>query len=287
MTIIAWAITEDWAVVAADRRVTTYRGSTIVSAEDTAMKTFILSGQLLMAYTGLAMFGSKPTEEWVADKLQNVHPNDIPGTLARSLDEYYARHREVQGYPHHFRGLGFAYQPARVPARFPIGFEVSNSSWIAAGSKVVAGTVRENFSARWNALGNHKAVVGAVGAPYSLRSLKELEKRVKQLARSNPRNPSLVFADMAKFCAGVAAENPIGVGKHLLISSLPKVAVPASMEIGIALTEEGIAPTSISGPMALMVDPDGTNPITYLPVMIWPDIQMMGGQVGPSDAVDA
>jgi hypothetical protein len=91
MTLITWAITPEYAVVVSDRRVTRMRGGRAVSFEDEAMKTFLLNGQLLMGYTGLAEVGGTPMDFWVAELLAGDDPLRWPEILCEGMQEYYRK----------------------------------------------------------------------------------------------------------------------------------------------------------------------------------------------------
>jgi hypothetical protein len=78
MTLISWAITERWTILASDRRLTWLKNGVPVSFEDTATKSFVLNGQLLMGYTGLAEIDGKSTELWVLDLLAGCDQTTYP-----------------------------------------------------------------------------------------------------------------------------------------------------------------------------------------------------------------
>lgn len=138
MTLITFVVTSEYVVLASDRRQTTFVGGVPTTFEDVALKTFLLRGQLLMGYTGVAVLDGKPMEHWVADLLRGVRPNDVPATLRNAMQDYFARHPEVAGMPHHFRLAGFAYKPDRNPQTWPIGYEVGNCAWETRGDRVQA-----------------------------------------------------------------------------------------------------------------------------------------------------
>lgn len=276
MTLIVFGVTTEYAVLASDRRMVTMIRGVPLRQEDTALKTFFLRGQLLMGYTGLAMLDDVSMEQWVAERLGGVTPNEVPGVLRDEMQAYYRRHPEVAGIPHHFRLAGFAYNPEKQPDRWPIGYEIGNCDWRAMGDVVKATNVTDEFHSRQNVFGNRVQAVGAVGSPYSLRSLQALEGKVRQARRANPMDPSLVFDAIVKFMRGVARRSKGMVGETILITSVPREAVPVhTLGWTVPASPEGLI-AARTEPFAMMVPAGSHDRISYLPAIIHPEIQITG-----------
>jgi hypothetical protein len=281
MTLIAWAITREYAVVISDRRVTRMVGGRAVSFEDEAMKTFLLNGQLLMGYTGLAEIGGKPMDFWAAERLAGHDPLRWPKILSDGMQEYYRKTPAVRGIPHHFRLLGFGYRPGRA-LRIPMGIEISNCTWREAGGRVQAFSVGD-FQVLNNVFGNHQMLVGAVGASYAHRALRELERSLKFAYRANRNRVATTFEPMLEFHRSVAARSGGTVGETAVITSILSQNVPIT-ELGwtVPLTTEGIDEAT-RRPFSATFSPDG-NRTAHLPAIIRRDIQIVGGTFGPAES---
>ncbi|MEJ3405478.1 hypothetical protein WDJ51_12115 [Rathayibacter sp. YIM 133350] len=279
MTLITWAITPEYAVIVSDRRVTRLVRGRAVSFEDSAMKTFLLNGQLLMGFTGLAEVGGQSMAEWVADRLAGQNPLDWPEILRDAMQAYYGTTPAVRGIPHHFRLLGFGYNTARVPARIPMGIEVSNCEWREAGGRVQAYGVGD-FTVRHNGLGNHRVLVGAVGSPYPHRALRELERSIKFVHRANADNVAATFEPILQFHQLVSAKSGGTVGDTAVVTAIRSRHVPIT-DLGWStpLTTEGIE-SATQHPFSATFSPNG-DATAHLPVVIHRDIQLLDMTFGP------
>lgn len=281
MTLITWAITAEYAVIVSDRRVTRLVRGRAVSFEDEAMKTFLLNGQLLMGYTGLAEICGKPMDIWVAERLAGQDPLSWPEILKAEMQEYYRVTPAVRGIPHHFRLLGFGYNPSRV-SRIPMGIEISNCIWREAGGKVRASDVGE-FQVIYNAFGNHKMLVGAVGAQYSHRALRELERSLKSVRRASPDRVAATFEPMLEFHRSVASRSHGTVGETAVVTTIRSQNVPIShLGWSIALAAEGLDEAT-EQPFSATFSPGG-NLTAHLPAIIHRDIQIVGMTLAPHES---
>ncbi|MGC5224732.1 hypothetical protein ACPW96_19375 [Micromonospora sp. DT81.3] len=273
MTLIVFVVTNEYAIVASDRRMTTLQRGKPTKFEDVAMKTFLLNGQVLMGYTGVAVLDGMPMERWVADALWGVMPDAIPETLRYRMNDYYRRHPEVRGLPHHFRLAGFGSDTARRPATFPIGFEVSNARWVAKGDRVESVHVGE-FKTVQNIFGNRRQAVGAVGAPYSLRALRSLENTVRFALRRDPQDPSGLFDPIVQFIRAVADRSGGTVGHTVMVASIPRSATPILIPGWTFPLGENHSPAKEQA-YAVMYPEDVGAPVAYAPAIINPDVQML------------
>lgn len=274
MTLITFVVTNEYVVLASDRRVTTMVNGKPIRFEDKALKTVLLRGQMLLGYTGLAEIDGMTMEEWLAETLAGVVPNDIPDVLRSAMVDYYRRTPAVRVVPHHFRLAGFAFDPTRSPATWPIGYEIGNTGWFAKNDRVLARAPAKEFATVMNAFGNRRQVVGAVGSPYSLKALRSLEGAVRTAVRANPLNPGLVYRPIIDFMRGVASRSKGTVGDTILVTSIPRAAVPISgYDWAIPIAQDGLTEAS-KFPSAFMVTNGSLDPHVYLPASIHPHFQV-------------
>lgn len=281
MTLIVYVLTEEYMILASDRRVTTMQAGRPVKFEDSAMKSFLLNGQLMMGFTGIAELDGMPMEQWVAERLSGVAPNDIPFALRDGMAEYYDRHPAVKNVPHHFRA-GFAFNPARNPSTFPIGYEVGNTDWVARGDRVACANVG-SFRVTQNVFGNRKQAVGAVGAPYSLKALRSLEGMVRHARRAHPHDPYPLYAPIVGFIRSVAARSGGTVGNTVLVASIPRSAVPVNEPGWMLPVGEPSPGFARDHPAALMYAESADTPVIHLPALIYPHMQVIGFQLERGD----
>ncbi|WP_143757225.1 hypothetical protein [Clavibacter michiganensis] len=281
VTLITWAITDRWAILASDRRLTWLRGGKPYSFEDTATKSFVLNGQLLMGYTGVAQIEGMSTEQWVLETLNGVLPNHMPQRLADAMNEYYRKTPAVRNMPHHFRMLGFVYNPNRSPAKWPIGYEVGNAGWALRGDRVGVAPVHGPFSVRVNIFGNRRHAVGAVGGAYSYKRLRELEREVKTSIRANPDDPTRLFDRFVEFTRDAAGDSGGTIGETVLLTHLPIDATPMR-EIAFAIPVRGVRPTARPDVLTAVTYPEGgTESVMRVPAFIYPDMAAMDFTLSP------
>lgn len=284
MTLITYVVTSEYVVLASDRRMTTFVGDVPKKFEDVALKTFLLNGQMLMGYTGVAVLDGKPMESWAADVLRGVLPNETPGALRDAMQEYFGRHPEVAGMPHHFRLAGFFYNPERNPTTWPVMYEIGNCTWEVVGKRMRASSPTSQFGFRGYELGNRKHAVSAVGYPYSVQSIRALEGKVRTALRANPLNASLVFGPVVDFMRRTAVNSGGMVGETILLTCLPRSAVP--MEVAswsFSPTDAELASVASAQPIAMMMVEGTADPTIYLPAAIFPDRQVTGIKLSLGD----
>ncbi len=263
--------------MASDRRLTTTQRGRVIDQSDRATKSTLLWGQMLMGYTGVAILDRIPMEFWAAERLAGVRPNEAPEVLANAMNDYYSKHRELQGVPHHFMMAGFAYNPARSPASWPMGVEVGNCTWVATGDRVTVSPDVTEFTARRKHVGNQGVIVGAVGAPYSLSGLRRLRREVKFAARSKPNDPALVFEKMVEFTRTTAASSGGTVGDAVTVSSLPRSVIPRRIEgWSIPLSPEGMAGAKLEPHTRTYYPGDSAETTQWMPAIVYPDLQLAG-----------
>ena len=83
MTLIVNLISDQYVILASDRRVTWFDAKGRPERhDDRENKAIVLGGQFLMGYTGFAELGGMRTEQWVCQTLVGVDPSQQFQTLA-------------------------------------------------------------------------------------------------------------------------------------------------------------------------------------------------------------
>jgi hypothetical protein len=191
------------------------------------------------------------------------------------MNEYYRKTPAVRRIAHHFRLLGFVYNPSRVPEKWPMGYEVADAGWVARGDRVKVTSVRGPFSVRANIFGNRRQAVGAVGGPYSLRRLRELEQHVRTSIRANPDDPTRLFDRFVQFTRDAAASSGGTIGNTVLVTHLPIGTTPMH-EIAVSFPVNGAPPTARPDILTAVTYPeDETNPVMRAPAFIYPNFAAM------------
>lgn len=225
--------------MASDRRITVKRGRVTLDQRDRATKTFVLWGQMLMGYTGVAILDGKPMEMWAADRLMGVRPNDAPHVLAEEMSRFYARHRGLEAVPHSFQAVGFAVDASRPRINQPLAFTVTNCDWSVVNGRLVPQAVRADFSVRFARPGNQGIVVGAIGASSPITRLRALRAALKQSARGNPTEPARAYQPLVGFTREVASTSDGTVGDVVTVTSLPRFGVPyQDLGVTVPLSDE-------------------------------------------------
>lgn len=283
MTLITFVLTEQYVVVASDRRITLARGTKVLSQDDKAVKSVLINGQLLLGFTGVAEPDGMPMVQWLGEHLTGVHPNDIPEVLRDLMSKYYRANRAVHAIPHAFLAAGFAFNPLRSPAAWPMGFRVANTANVVRGSRMEFSHPTAEFTSMRFALGNQKQMVGAVGYPYSSTALRSLEGSVRLALRLDASDPTKVFAPVIAFMRGVAQRSAGYVGDTIVMSAIPRASIPIREIPGfmVPLTAES-AFSQVHGPTSFIVTNGLFDPETYLPATINPHMVTMGATLGPA-----
>lgn len=283
MTLITFVLTDEYVVLASDRRITLARGTKVISQDDKAVKSVLLNGQMLLGFTGVAELHGKPMLQWLGEHLIGVHPNDIPEVLRDLMTDYYKANRSVRALPHAFIAAGYAFDPLRFPAAWPMGFRVSNTANVVRGARMEFSHPSTDFASTRFALGNQRQMVGAVGYPYSNTALRSLEGSVRLALRLDASDPSKVFWPVIGFMRGVAERSAGYVGDTIVITAIPRSSIPIPDIPGflIPLTE-GAAFGPTRAPTSFMVTNGRFDPETYLPGTISPHMVTMGATFGPA-----
>src|SRR5690348_14306867 len=109
MTLIVTCISEEYVILASDRRITWVdENGRPLRREDTENKAIILCGHFLMGYTGFAQLDGSKTEQWVSDVLSSVDISQYFRTLTERSEAAVARIRRETGLGMAHCGHAFA-----------------------------------------------------------------------------------------------------------------------------------------------------------------------------------
>lgn len=283
MTLITFAVTPEYVVMASDRRLTSSAGGRIIDMSDRATKTTLLWGQMLMGYTGVAILDGKPMEMWAAEVISDVEPADAPQALADAMNTHYAKNRHLRGTPHLFQLAGFAHNPNRTPSSWPIGIRVGNCGWGAQGKSIQFLPPVGDFQVRYNAMGNHKLIVGAIGARYPVAAIANLRRTVKFAVRANPSDPGRIFPALVNFTRLVASSSGGTVGEVVTVSSLPRAIVP-SQELGWTVPVGDQLPSKTEQFSHTFYPDDSADRVEWLPAIVTRDLALSGMTVAPGSS---
>ena len=209
-----------------DRRITWQAGDVITRQEDTDIKTFILNGQLIMGFTGLARIGGVRMEKWVLDVLSGVPANEYLPTLTKEIGSAFRRHGQVGKLPHAFLGVGYS---DIYPNGQPLGAVITNCTVQDENSEqpeFSTAKLSSEFSLYVESLGNHRAIIRSVGHPVRSSTMQALRHRIRVVTKGDPSNPRLAMGPLVTALRSTARHSGGFVGDSALFSSLPHRAVP-------------------------------------------------------------
>lgn len=280
MTLITTILTDEYVILASDRRVTWRRGSMSDRYEDVAMKSFILGGHLIMGFTGVAVIEGKPMERWLGEILSGVHTHDMIATIQSRIQEVFDRNPSLSGVPHTFVAAGF--MKRRSDGRM-IPVEILLSNCMNRRGVPDPRRVNGRFLGRKIELGNQRHNVITIGWDVRAEDLQELDRLVRVSLKANPREPLLLFSPTVEMMRDVARRSHGGVGESILFASIPRQSVPID---GWALPIEGQKPDSEGYPVALYAEKDSLDPdsaLQYFPAMYWKETSVTGIEIREGD----
>lgn len=235
-----------------------------------------------MGYTGLARFGKHRTERWVADTLSGVEPRDYFEALSIGLNAEFKRLGYAGKIPHAFVAVGYA-RLGKSDLLKPLSVTVSNS--LNEEGRFEVNALERMFRIHVEPLGNRRQLVLSAGWTVTGDTFATLEHRLRSAAKGSPRDPALSVVPLVLALRGTADVSKNHVGRSVLFSSLPRVAVPA------AYTVLGRCDTRRE-PATLFLAQDVRHPRkadSYAPAIITPQVMMVGlqtsteGWVGPTE----
>lgn len=269
MTLIVAFISDDFAVLASDRRITWQIGGAPGQWEDTENKVAVLDGHMLLGYTGFARLDGQRTEEWILEKLAEADPDQYLPLLEAETAKAIARLRlPLERSGHAYVATGYARDLQTGELR-PCMREVSNalgglSPWLP----------RPHFTTADVNLEGDKFKVRCYGTkpPRALQ-----DETLDLISRYLKRHPKRILG-VAQLMVGLirrVADMDVHVGLDVSVSILPRGAVPA----------DTVSMQAISEPVTELVcgfvpsghDVDDMRIIG--PAMIWPGLAMYGMEI--------
>lgn len=280
MTLIVAIVTDEYVVLASDRRVTWRRGTRTVFQEDSAMKTFVFGGHFLVGFTGVAKIGQDSIEEWLSGVLVGVPVHEMLLAVQVAAQDVFDRTPALSGQQHTFLGVGFA-RRSGDGEYIPVGFYISNN--LDSQGRPNHRRVNGQFLGRKMMLGNQKHHVVTIGWDVRDEDRRALDGAVRTALRADPRNPLLVLRPTVELMRHTAARSGGAVGETILFSALPKANVPVE---GWALPVAGVPLDATGHPVALTLR---ENELTadpsfmYLPAMYtedasWTQVRFIEGE---------
>jgi hypothetical protein len=230
MTQVISAITQDYVLLVADRRLTFLGGSSPGQiADDDACKLVSLCNVCGIGYTGVARMGGIPTHEWIAKTLASERCSD-PGPASKLLAE---RARiALSGVRSEFRSqtfviAGWAYFDNLTGLR---SFSCAITNIMDASGRVLS-KVNDNFAVLTKALHDGEDLsLLVIGQPLSSERGNALERNLRELVarRISAKAALRLLVDEVIHTSGQSHT----VGRRVLGLCIPRGAVQASIESG-------------------------------------------------------
>jgi hypothetical protein len=280
MTLIVTFASEDYCVIASDRRISwTDDEGNQTDWEDTENKAIVIHGRWLMGYTGPARLDDLNTDAWavqaIADPSSSNFVEAIRVHAERAIDDL----RQVEGA---LRGLAF------VIAGY-YNLRSTGPDVFHAGIAVVSNALADDGSG-WQPRSDFKAIASPpVQGPvdFRLRAIgrapaqEELERAARAITTFRAENPGKVRGVIDALVQVIrdTAVVDSAVGQAVSVSVLPRSAVPAG---GVATpTTVGLLDDPITELTCMLVpaDDDLDGAIIYGPAMVGAEVLMWGAEV--------
>jgi len=276
MTLIISVLTKEYAALVSDRRITWRVGDVIKRQEDTDIKTFMLNGQLIMGFTGLARIGDVRMERWMLDVLRGIPANEYLPTLTKEIGSAFRKYGHVGKLPHAFLGVGYS---DTYPNGQPLGAVITNCTVVDEASEQPEFSTTKlagEFSLYVESLGNRRAIIRSAGHPVRSSTMQALQHRIRVVTKGDPSNPRLAMGPLVTALRSTARLSSGSVGESALFSSLPHRAVPNP---GVSIGNEVDFRTT-SAALFLPGEERGLdNAVMYGPACISPYISVAGIRV--------
>jgi hypothetical protein len=271
VTLIISVLTDEYVALVSDRRVTWPDGR----QEDTDTKTFNLFGQFLMGFTGYATINDLRMEQWVADILGSVAPDDYFNVLAQEISAIFSRLPASKRIPQAFLATGYA-SLQRGGRVHPMNVIISNS--IDDQGNYSACALQPEFTVFMEPLGNMRQLMRSVGWPMPGKNRQILEHQIRVVVKADPSNPERAAGPLVYALRETATKSHECVGKSALFASLPRCVVPS--------------PTAVTGrprdldfrgqAVTLYLPEAARNPkdaAIYVPAIVTPGLRLIGVQM--------
>jgi len=274
VTLIISVLTERYAALVSDRRVTWSTRGRVTRQEDTDTKTFMLFGQFIMGFTGVARIDQWRIERWAMDIFRGVPTDQYFNVLAQEINGAFDRLGLSGKEPHAFLAAGYAnLQPdGRVQ---PLSVTVSNC--LDDRGRVSPSAVRDKFRIHVEPLGNRRQLIKSVGWPMNDTTRRALAHRVRVVVKGDPSNPALSAGPLVMALRDTARRSKGYVGNAALFASLPRAAVPA---YGVAMGQIDYRENAAS----IFIPEDGRRldeGAIYFPAIFNPGMSIAGAKMYP------
>jgi hypothetical protein len=238
-------------------------------ADDNRNKTVLLCGHFHLGYTGLAEIGHLRTDPWIAGVLKGRQPSEYFKVIREEATAAFAKLPVRPSVKEHtFLAVGWTAFRPNPSELHPVAVVVSNvmdenGNWLQ--------TPQDRFSARaWRIPAGQDHLICWVGQSLEPSERTRLDRYLRRYIDrgGGPGGAARLLATEARI---VASRNRL-VGKALLISALPKRAVPAQSFSFIAANP----PISSHEQSCLYVPEDGVSPVQYGPTTVCPGFMTHG-----------
>jgi hypothetical protein len=273
MTQIVWYVSDDFVVMASDRRVTWDNHTKRTYYEDTENKAVLLSGHLILGYTGFARLENTRTDQWVVRVLSGIDPHEYALRLSSEAERAIGAIRiSTARKGHAFVAAGYLAKEEGADITYePVVVRISN----ALGAKSGDWQPREKFTSSMQVSLGGRAfwMDGLPALPKDLHS-----RYLRLIAGYRMRRPGSVTGIgclLIELIRDVSRRN-IGVSGDVSVSILPKSAIPAE---SFMLHMNGL--TDPVTTVACYSSLAGGGPaMHYAPSAVWQDFSMFGAVAG-------
>jgi hypothetical protein len=272
MTLIIGCITENYAVLASDRRFIELPSRRVV--DDNANKSILLCGHFQFGYTGLARLEGKTPDLWIADILGAKPVSTYFETIADNATRVFKTlriHPELKC--HTFLGVGFSSVPGKPNTLRPLAITISNC--MDKRGQIMR-SANPRFAVQVSTIPPRKPLLFVSAGQILNRD--ETIRLQRFLRRHITRGGGLngVARLLASQIRLVAQRNRF-VGKGLMVSALPRKAVGTT---GFAMNLERRALFD-DAPSAVYVPEDDVSPELYGPTSVCPNLHTWGARFSP------
>jgi len=279
VTLILAFVSDEYVMVASDRRITWTIGGARDRNEDTENKAVVLCGHFLMGYAGFARLGGVKTEQWIVETLADVpDPSDYFRVLAAKAERAVtAMKQPLSRSGHAFIAVGFAAKRGDPPdQRQAVGVTISNV--IGSGYGVWRPRPTFDITRTPPPAGPDDFKLGAQGiAPPRA----DLEKAIDAIRRYRKRDRSRVTGVAQVLVGLIRGIKDDGVGEDVSVSVLPRATVPASM---VSIPVDPLKdPVDELTCVFVPKDRSADSAIAYSPATVCPDLATFGGEIWAGD----
>lgn len=281
MTLIMAAVTQHYAVLVSDRRITSSEWNgfnwEVVSQQDTDTKSIFLNGRYIMGFTGMARVEQETMEKWLADTLAGIDPDDY----FTVIESEFGKVCEADDYqaPHAFLAAGFRDDGQDTPELVII----SNSMDPDGNYLLEMPRWPYEFRTKRLPLADQPFLFKSVGAPIGSVRDRRVRRELKVETRRHPHRPDRLADELRRTLSEVSEDSKGWVGKEAIMTTVPRKAVPLPYphdrldepKLEIYREEE----VSITLPDASKPD----NRLRYYPAFIGPQFVSCGA-VGNTNA---